>query len=275
MDYSMLRLERDGAVARVVINRPERLNAITLEFIDELPRAFDELGADPRVRVIILKGAGRAFSAGFDRSVNRETSGFGDPLEEVLGSRRWLAGLFHIWDCPKVVIAQLHGYAVGWGGLPLLFCDLRYAADDFKVFYASGVTGAHLPEVWSWFIGLTAASEFAFRPDHRLTAEELYVRGLLNEVLPGDQLESRVEAIAREVAATHPAFLQAQKLGLHRRYELMGFREHIYSTKDFDTMLHWSKLGRRNFERLERDFGGDRKAMTEAQREPGYWEGLE
>lgn len=275
MEYTTLKIEREAPVARVILNRPDRLNAITLEFIDELPRAFDELGAEDEIRVIILKGAGRAFSAGFDRDVTMESSGFVDPLSEVLGSRRWLANLFHIWDCPKVVIAQLHGYAVGWGGLPPLFCDLRYAAEGFKTFYTSGVTGAHLPEVWSWFIGPTAAAEFAFRSDHRFTAQELYIRGLLNEVFPDSELEANVEAIAREIAVTHRSFLQAQKLGLHRRFELMGIREQIYSTKDFDTMLHWSKLGRANFERLNQEFKGDRTRMTEAQRELGYWEKLD
>jgi enoyl-CoA hydratase len=274
MSYSTLKIEKDGRIARVVINRPERKNALTLDFIAELPEAFDELGADPEVRVIILKGAGSAFSVGFDHSVTMHSVGFEDALAEVIESRKWLAGLFRIWDCPKVVIAQLHGWAIGWGGLPLLFCDLRYASDEFKVFYAAGVTGAHLPEVWSWFIGPTAAAEFAYRPNHRFTADELCTRGLINEVFPLAELEPNVEDIAKEIAVTDPSFLKMQKLGLHRRWELMGFREHIFTTKDFDALLHWSKLGVANFDRLQNDFGGDRRKMTEAQDKGTYWDDL-
>jgi hypothetical protein len=70
-------------------------------------------------------------------------------------------------------------------------------------------------------------------------------------------------------------FLQAQKLGLHRRPELIGIREHIYSTKDFDTMLRWSKLGRRNFEHLNQEFGSGRTKLTKGQHEAGYWGRLE
>jgi enoyl-CoA hydratase len=275
MSYNTLKIERDGHIGRVVINRPEKLNAITLDFIDELPRAFDELGADDDIRVIILKGSGKAFSVGFDHSVTMDECGFEDALSEVLNSRRWLSGLFRIWDCPKVVIAQLHGWAIGWGGLPLLFCDLRYASDEFKVFYASGVTGAHLPEIWSWFIGPAAAAEFCFRPNHRFTADELCMRGLINEVFPLDDLERNVEEIAAEIAVTHQRFFQVQKLALHRRFELMGFREQVFMTKDLDAMLHFSKLGTANFEKLNKEFGGDRRKMTEAQNQPGYWEQLE
>ena len=274
MSYETLRIEREGHVARLIINRPATMNSLTGEFIDEFPRAFEELGADEETRVIIFKGAGKAFSVGFDHSVNMEALGFEDALTEVMHSRRWLSGLFKIWDCPKVVIAQLHGWAVGWGGLPLLFCDLRYAAEDFKVFYAAGVTGTHLPEIWSWFIGPTAAAEFGFRPTRRFPATELEARGLLNGVFKNDELEQRVEEIAAEIAVTHPSFLHAQKLGLHRRFELQGFREQIFQTKDFDALLHWSKMGRANFDRLQREFGGDRRKLEEAQRREDYWEDL-
>src|SRR5437764_10768888 len=101
------------------------------------------------------------------------------------------------------------------------------------------------------------------------------MRCVSNEVIPLDDLESNVESIAAEIAVTHPLFFQAQKLALHRRFELMGIREQIYSTKDFDAMLHWSKLGAGNFDILREEYDGDRRKMTEAQNQPGYWEKLE
>lgn len=274
MEYETLLVEREGRVGRVVLNRPATKNSVTLEMVHELPRAFDELAEDDEVAVVVLKGAGSAFSVGFDRSVSLETCGFVDALTEVQESRRWLAGLLRIWDCPKVVIAQLHGWAIGWGGLPPLFCDLRYASDEFTVFYAAGVTGAHLPEIWSWFIGPTAAAEFAFRPTHRFSAQDLLQRGLLNAVVPLPQLEAHVESMAQEIATTHSSFTRFQKIALHRRLELQGFREQVLASKEIDAILHWSTLGQANLTHLQRDLGGDRRRMAAAQREPGYWASL-
>jgi enoyl-CoA hydratase len=275
MEFSTLNVERDGAVGRVVLNRPATKNSITIDMVYELPKAFDLLTEDDDIAVIILKGSGTAFSVGFDHSVDMAACGFVDALSEVTKSRGWLSGLFRIWDCPKVVIAQLHGWGIGWGGLPLLFCDLRYASDEFKVFCAAGVTGAHLPEIWSWFIGPTAAAEFCFRPNHRFTADELCQRGLINEVVPLADLEAHVEAIAREVSAAHTSFIRFQKLALHRRFELQGFREQVLASKEIDAILHWSKLGRANLRYLQGELGGDRRKMASLQENgPEYWRAL-
>ncbi len=271
MAYVSLKTEHDGRIGRVILNRPEKLNALPHDITWELPQAFDEMAADTDVRVVIFKGAGRAFSAGFDHSLNLEKVGWRDAAEETLASRDWISGLFKIWDCPKPVIAQLHGYAIGWGGLVQLFCDLRYASDEFKTFYAAGVTGAFLPEVWSWFIGMTAASEFAYRPNYRFTAQELLNLGLVNRIFPLAELEEKVEAIAAEIATTEPIFLRMQKLGLHRQWELRGFREAVQTTKDFDAMLHWSVLGQETFARLAA-LGGDRRKMADEQTKGAFWD---
>ena len=288
MDYGTLKVEHDGRIGRIIIDRPEKHNSFPISTVHEFPAAIDELDEDDDVRVVILKGAGKSFSSGFDTAshgdgaLESERSSkapmgrlWEDAAHEVLGSRKWLAGLFKIWDSPKPVIAQLRGYAAGWGSLPLLFCDLRYADPTFKVFKAAGVTGAHLGEVWSWFIGITAAKEFTFRPTNRLTADELFNHGLLNRIYPEDELEQRVEEIAAEIATAHPLFLQLQKLGLNRQVDFRGLRESIYSSKDFDALLHWSELGRANLARVA-ELGGDRRRMAKEQ-ESGddYWSYLE
>ena len=274
MTYTSLRVEHDGRIGRIVFNRPERMNALTAKAPLEFPQAIEELTLDKDVRVIIWKGDGRTFSAGFDKNVNQDEVGWHSIIEEALGSREWIDGLLQIWSCPKPVIAQLHGYAVGFGGLPLLFCDLRYSSDEFKVFMAAGNTGSFLGEVWAWFIGLTAAKEFTFRPNNRLTAQELYNFGLLNRIYPLADLEQQVEAIAAEISRTDPVFLRMQKIGLNRHWEINGFRERIHATKDIDLMLHWSPLGQANYEALKA-FGGDRRKMAQAQlQDPDYWKKL-
>ncbi len=274
-EYTNMLVEHDGRIGRIIINRPEKHNALLHQAVYEFPRAIDELTADDEVRVIIMKGAGPSFSSGFDWKVIERPGRAEDAVHEVLTGRDWLHGLFKIWDTPKPVIAQLHGYAAGWGSLPLLFCDLRYAAPDFKVFKAAGVTGAYLGEVWAWFVGTTAAKEYTFRPTNKLTADELYNYGLLNRIYPQDELEARVEEIAAEIATAHPLFLQLQKLGLNRQIDMRGFRESVLQAKDFDAMLHWSVLGRANMVRL-RHLGGDRRRLAEEQEDTeAYWKARE
>ena len=278
MKLETLKVEHDGAIGRVIINRPEKLNALPIDAILEFPAAIDELTEDENVRVIIMKGAGRAWSAGFDFNPGPRSSRvttYQDAAGEALEGRKWLEGLFHIWDCPKPVIAQLHGWAAGIASIILLFCDLRYASPDFKAFYAAGNTGSYLPEVWAWFIGLTGAKEYAFRPSHPFTSEELVSMGVVNRIYPADELEETVESIAAEMAKTHPLFLRLQKLGLNRLWNYKGFKEHVLAAKDFDVMLHYSVPGRANFARL-RELGGDRRRMAEEQvKGDDYWSDLE
>ncbi|MCL0101712.1 enoyl-CoA hydratase/isomerase family protein [Dehalococcoidia bacterium] len=278
MDYELLKVEHDGPIGRIIMNRPEKLNAVPIDSIMEFPEAIDELTEDEDVRVIIMKGAGRAWSAGFDfnpgprRGIVRA---YQDSAGEALEGRRWLEGMFRIWDCPKPVIAQLHGWAAGIASILLLFTDLRYATPEFKCFYASGNTGSYLPEVWYWFIGLTGAKEYSLRPDHPFTAEEMLRMGVLNRIYPAEKLEAEVESIAAEMAKTHPLFLQLQKLGLNRLHNYKGFKEHVLAAKDFDVMLHYSVPGRANFDRL-RELGGDRRKMAEEQSKvPDYWKKMD
>ena len=276
MEYTGLRIERDGRIGRIVLNRPEQLNAINAALHEEIPRAFDELGTDEEVRVIIFKGAGRAFCAGFDtKSMVRgytanQVRPWPDAAREMLAIRSWHGMLFKIWDCPKPVIAQLHGYAVGWGHILTLFCDLRYISDDFKVFHVSGVTGAHLAQIWLWFVGMTRAKEFEFRRNYRFGADELVAMGYANRVFPAAELEGNVEAIAAEIANTHPLFLRIQKLALNRVFDLRGFRESVYSSDDLDALLHWSVPGIENYRQLK-EAGGDRRAMASKQTRGDYW----
>ncbi len=283
MESEVLKIERDPPVGRIIFNRPEKLNAMYRSTAYELPQAIDELAADDDVRVIIMKGAGRAWSVGMDFNVispkrgkieKGKVAGHIDAAREMLEGRERLAGLFKIWDCPKPVIAQLHGYAGGWATLPIVFCDLRYAAPDFSMFYAAGQTGAFLGEVWSLLIGLAAAKEYYWRAPHQLTAVELERLGVINRIYPADELEETVESIAREIAQMDPLFLRLQKLGLNRMWDRMGFREAVLGAKDIDVMLHHSVPGVANFERL-RELGGDRRRMAEEQaRGDSYWDDM-
>ena len=149
-----VRYERRGALALLTLNRPDKLNAINSAMIAQLGLALDVAEADVAVRVIVLSGAGRAFSAGFD--LDMETSGDGAPLNDAV--RRALNQDFQLimrfWDSPKVTLAAVHGYCLGSAMELALACDLTLAAEDCRfgapeVRFGSGIVAMLLP----WLAG--------------------------------------------------------------------------------------------------------------------------
>lgn len=138
IDYST-----DGALARIVLNRPERLNAINAQMTTDLQDAVRLATDDHTVRVIVLSGAGRAFCAGYDLdwgtktedATQRSMSGNWDPVRDYLGMSRNVRAFMSLWECPKPVIAQVHGWCVG-GGTDMALCsDLIYMANDAQIGY--------------------------------------------------------------------------------------------------------------------------------------------
>jgi enoyl-CoA hydratase len=146
--------ERRGAVAQLTLNRPDKLNAINVAMIEALAHALDRAEADDEVRVVLLTGAGRAFSAGFD--LDMETGSEGAPSREAV--RRALENDFRIimrfWDSPKVTIAAAHRYCLGSAMELAIACDLTIASDDCmfgapEVRFGSGMVALLLP----WLAG--------------------------------------------------------------------------------------------------------------------------
>ena len=131
MPEPLVRSERRGAIALLTLNRPDKLNAVNVPMIEALDAALDAAEADETVRAIVLAGAGRAFSAGFDLDM-----GVGDGKPDPADVRRALENDFRIivrfWDCPKPTIAAVHGYCLGSAMELALACDLTIAADDCR-----------------------------------------------------------------------------------------------------------------------------------------------
>src|SRR6185295_8548855 len=136
MTYEAILYSTGDAIARITLNRPERLNAINATLTDELRRAVAAANDDSTVRVIILSGAGRAFCAGYDLdwgtkaedATQRAMSGNWDPVRDYLGMSRNVRAFMSLWESPKPVIAQVHGWCVG-GGTDLALCsDLIFMA---------------------------------------------------------------------------------------------------------------------------------------------------
>ena len=210
MPYEMILFEKEAPVATITLNRPDKHNAIHPTMEAELHRALDEADADPEVRAIILTGAGRAFSAGYDVARDRsgepgnvldpEQSEIADYLRHAwLRDREGPQNLLHIWHLSKPVIAAVHGWVMGGGLWYALVCDITLAADN-AVFGQPEVR--HISNTTFLFAALAgwkAAHRYALTGDH-FDAAEAYRLGLVNEVVPADQLLPRARALAERIA---------------------------------------------------------------------------
>jgi len=223
----------DGAVATITLNRPERLNTIVPPMPDEVAEAVADATRDPEVKVIVVRGAGRAFCAGYDFG-----GGFAHWGDAMLTDGRWDPGkdfamatspdlaptqkLMAIWRTPKPVIAQVHGYCVGGGSDFALCADLVIASEDAVIGTPySRMWGAYLSGMWIYRLGL-ARTKFHALTGRPLTGRQAADVELINEAVPFGELEARVAELAADLARIPSSQLAAMKLVVNHAYENMG-----------------------------------------------------
>jgi len=209
-------IEIEDAVATVTLNRPERLNTLALPTVDQLVAALAEVAASEEVRVVVLAGSGRRFCAGADQAEMIER----DPQAWEPIVRRYLDPVRAIIALDKPVIAALHGDAVG-GGLGLaLACDFRIAADGIRMgapFTPIGLAGCDMSAGWFLprLVGLATATDLMFT-GRLVEADEALERGLVHRVVPPEEFEREVSALARQLAAGPPIAYRWTKRAIHR-----------------------------------------------------------
>ena len=227
--FETLLYKTDGAVATITLNRPERLNTIVAPMPDEIETAVGLAERDPAIKVIVLRGAGRAFCAGYDFSLamtSEKTPAKWNPGEdfamvtspETGPTPKWMA----IWRVSKPVIAQVHGWCVGGGADYSLCADIVIASDDAMIGSPySRMWGAYLTGMWIYRLPLARAKWHALtgEPLSGIEAAEI---GLINESVPFGRLEARVAEIAQKLTSSPLSQLQAQKLVVNQAYENMG-----------------------------------------------------
>jgi enoyl-CoA hydratase len=223
----------DGPVATVTLNRPERLNTIVPPMPDEVEAAVGLATRDSGIKVIVVRGAGRAFCAGYDFSGGFHqwdhyvgSDGGWDPGKDfVFATASELAPtqkLLSIWRCPKPVIAQVHGWCVGGGSDFALSADLVVASADAVIGTPySRMWGCYLSGMWIYRLGLARAKYHALtgRP---LTGAQAAEIELINQAVPFDALEPTVAALAADLARIPASQLAAMKLVVNQAYEQMG-----------------------------------------------------
>jgi enoyl-CoA hydratase/carnithine racemase len=208
MTYETILYETAGKVATITLNRPQALNAISPQMTAELHTALDAADADPAVRAIIITGAGRGFSAGYDIARRPDGRSSLDPAGVEVSDflKRWwttdsasVRHLLHLWELGTPVIAAVQGWVMGGGFWYTLACDITIAADDAVFAQPEVRHTSNTTFLFAALAGWKAAHRYSLTGDHFDAAEALRL-GIVNEVVPAAELMTRARALAERIA---------------------------------------------------------------------------
>jgi enoyl-CoA hydratase len=241
-DFEVIIYEKDGPVARIIFNEPERANIQTARQVEEMEAALSLAEDDDEVKVVVLKANGNGFCAGH-AIVGVDEMPEVYPTQGPTFERTWQRhhyGLFlwpplRLWEFPKVTIAQVHGYCVGGGTVYGLLTDLTVASDDayfqMPLPQGFGLPGAQtMLEPWV-LMNFKRTAEYLFLAP-TISAEQALAWGMVNRVVPRAELEQTVDQMAKTVAQMPLTTIMATKAGIKRAWELMGLRSHFQQSAD-------------------------------------------
>ena len=229
MAYTVILVDEPAeGVRRITLNRPEKRNALFHPLRGEILEALREGDQDDSVRVSIIRGAGKAFSAGYDLGGGNE--GLDLPFFTSHGDGQWprhvTEGWMSIWDLAKPVIAQVHGYCLAGGSELASGCDLIYVAEDAQIGYPAVRFGVPDMHFHAWTMGMRKAMEAMLTGDSMSGLEAVRL-GWANDAFPVDELDERVVEVASKIAKLPPDIVQINKRVVHRQMEVMGLRTGI------------------------------------------------
>jgi enoyl-CoA hydratase len=230
-----IELQLEGPIAQIILNRPDKLNAINHEMLDALNGAMDQAEADARVRVITLRGHGRAFCSGFDLGELQPDGGVED-------MRRMLQADFDLilrfWHSPKPTVAAVHGYVLGGGFELAMACDMTIAAEG-SVFgepepkFGSGIVALLLP----WVTGPKQAKEMLLFGNDRVDAQRALQMGLINRVVPAASLAAELAAISGRCALLDAEAVRLTKTAINASYATMGMERALRESLEIDVTI--------------------------------------
>ena len=229
MTYTVILVDEPAeGVRRITLNRPEKRNALFHTLRGEILAALREADHDDSVRVSVIRGAGKSFSAGYDLGGGNE--GLDLPFFTAAGDGQWprhvTEGWMSIWDLAKPVIAQVHGYCLAGGSELASGCDLIYVAEDAQIGYPAVRFGVPDMHFHAWTMGMRKAMEAMLTGDS-MSGLEAVREGWANAAFPIEQLDEKVLAVASKIAKLPPDVVQINKRVVHRQMEVMGLRTGI------------------------------------------------
>jgi enoyl-CoA hydratase len=233
-----VRYEERDAIAIIAINRPAQLNTLTEAVVQGIADGIDAATASRQVRAVVLRGEGRAFTAGYDLKQAAEAgwsspydapsveprAGAWDPVRDWQFMGHNVERFMKIWHCPKPVVGQIHGFAMGGATDLVLCCDQLFMADDAYIGYApSRIFGTPTTMLWVYRLGLEHAKQFLLTGE-AIDAETALRIGLVSRVYPAAELSARVEEYASRFQHIPANQLALNKLLINQAFENMGLR---------------------------------------------------
>lgn len=247
-------------VSRITLNRPDSRNALNNTIRGEIYSTLEDNDNDDTVRVTIIRGAGKAFCAGYDLKGNSDQD---RPFHTAGGDGSWarhvVEGAFRVWDLAKPVIAQVHGYCLAGGTELATSCDLVYVADDAKIGYP--VVRSMSPpdnQFFPWVVGMRNAMEMMLTGD-AISGKDAANYGFANRAFPADDLETEVMKVAEKIAKIPSDIEQMNKRAVHRQMDLMGMRAAIRQGTEIQALAFHTKSTRAHFKELA---GGLTEALS-------------
>jgi len=247
MTYRTLAYAVAGRIATITLNRPERMNAISLEMPGEIAAAVDAANRDDAVHVIVLAGAGDGFCSGYDLKELAEAAGerpgsqLGgetgmrpwDPMADFFGMYEFTQQFMSLWRSYKPTIAKVHGPAVAGGSDIALCCDLVVMAEEAVIGYPPArVWGCPTTAMWVYRLGAEMAKRMLLTGD-LVDGREAAKLGLVLEAVPRADLDARVATLAERIAAVPKNQLMMQKMMVNQAYDAMG----LANTQRFATLF--------------------------------------
>jgi enoyl-CoA hydratase len=268
MSYENILYEVSNRIARITLNRPEKLNALSDALLEEYAAALVEAERDPEVGVVVVRAAGRAFCAGYDvgggsgHARMRNEAPF---LADRLRLQSFDDKITTAWRLVKPVIAQVHGICVAGGNDIAGQCDIIIAAENATFGHPQirrlGLTWMHM---FPYKCGAQWSKILMFTGDS-ISGKEAERIGVVARAVPEDKLEEEVDKLAARIALVDPTLLAMNKLAVNRVFEEMGMRNAFNAANAFDTIAHTAEA-MQEFNRIAREQG--LRAALEANESP-------
>jgi enoyl-CoA hydratase len=242
MKQSTVTYSAEDRIGTITLNRPEKMNAFNAQMLEDFACALDVAQRDDSVRVVIVRGAGRAFSVGYDISPGE----FSPHDHTISEDREWLeraiALWLRVWDFPKPVIAQVHGYCVAGATMLAICCDITLVAEDASIRWpALPIGGGLIGPMWTWSVGPKKAKEMSYIAGSEMSGAEAFSLGWANRCVPAAALEEQTQLMARLIARTPADLLRLKKQAINRVMDVQGFRTVSAFSAEWDSIAHYSE----------------------------------
>lgn len=242
---------RNPRIARLMFNRPERMNAIGDGMLEELRHAVETCERDPQVHVIVVEGAGKGFCGGYDlNSAGQRTDhpclqeGFPwDPMDDYATMKRYTEDIMSLWRCSKPTIAKVHGHAVGGGSDIALCCDMLLMAEDAYIGYMpTRVWGCPTTAMWTYRLGPARAKQVMFT-GNKIDGKTAAAWGLANETVPAAELDDAAFRLAERISGVPRSHLAMHKMVVNQVMLTMGLEQSQMMATVFDGITRHNPEG--------------------------------